>query len=70
MKKPIDALPIVDVTGPDGNAFVLLGIAKNWAKQLGYDEQKLLRDMQSKDYEHLVNVFVRTFDGKTCVVWE
>ena len=31
-------LPIeIDLTGPDGNAFVLLGKAKNLAKQLELD---------------------------------
>ena len=27
----------IDLTGPDGNAFVLMGHASKWAKQLGLD---------------------------------
>ena len=28
---------IIDLDGPDGNAFFLLGQAQSWAKKLGYD---------------------------------
>lgn len=51
---------IIDLTGPDGNAFVLLGIASSTAKQLGYSKKqldKLLADMKSSDYENLIKVF-------------
>ena len=54
----------IDLSGPEGNAFVLLGMAENFAKQLGYDELEtsdLLTDMQSADYNHLVNVFDNAF---------
>lgn len=54
----------IDLTGPQGNAFVLLGMAEEFAKQLGYDELEtsaLLTDMQSADYNHLVNVFDNAF---------
>lgn len=51
----------VDLTGPEGNAFVLLGYARQWAKQLGKDPNPILTDMQSSDYEHLVNVLDREF---------
>ncbi len=50
----------IDLTGPDGNAFVLLGYAKRFAKQLGYsneDQKQLLDLMMSGDYENLVGVF-------------
>ena len=29
--------PIIDLAGPDGNAFMLIGKAKSFAKQLGLD---------------------------------
>jgi hypothetical protein len=54
----------IDLSGPEGNAFVLLGMAENFAKQLGYDELEtsdLLTNMQSADYNHLVNVFDNAF---------
>lgn len=51
----------IDLTGPDGNAFVLMGYASNLAKQLKKDENAIRKDMQSGDYEHLVEVFDREF---------
>jgi len=55
---------IIDLTGPDGNAFALMGYAKNFAKQLGWDKTKyhdLINEMMSGDYEHLLQVFDREF---------
>ena len=49
----------IDLTGPDGNAYVLIGYASNLAKQLKKDENAIKEDMQSGDYEHLVEVFDR-----------
>ena len=49
----------IDLTGPDGNAFVLMGYASNLAKQLKKDEKAIKEDMRSGDYEHLVEVFDR-----------
>jgi len=51
---------IIDLTGPDGNAFALMGYARRFAKQLGYskeDQDQLLELMTSGDYENLVGVF-------------
>jgi len=55
---------IIDLTGPQGNAFYLLGTASKWCKQLGYDQEEtdeLLNDMKSSDYHHLVNAFDNAF---------
>ena len=52
---------VIDLTGPDGNAFVLMGMAKQYAKQLGIDASKIINDMRSGDYEHLVQVFDDAF---------
>jgi hypothetical protein len=51
----------VDLTGPDGNAFVLMGLATRWAKQLGRDGKAIRADMMSGDYEHLLSVLEREF---------
>ena len=51
----------IDLTGPDGNAFVLIGKAGNLAKQLGLDKAKIQAEMMSGDYEHLVNTFDKHF---------
>jgi hypothetical protein len=47
----------IDLTGPDGNAYVLLGYAKNFAKQLDLDFNKIREEMTSGDYENLLEVF-------------
>ena len=51
----------IDITGPDGNAYCLLGYAKNLCEQLGKDYEKISKEMKSSDYENLINVFDREF---------
>lgn len=55
---------VIDLQVPEGNAFVLLGIADRFAKQLDYseyDQKKLMEEMKSGDYEHLIQVFDEHF---------
>lgn len=47
----------IDLSGPEGNAFCLLGYARRWGNQLGLDTEKVMTEMQSGDYDNLVNVF-------------
>jgi hypothetical protein len=51
----------IDLTGPDGNAFFLLGTAGRLAKQLGLDSKEIQAEMMSGDYENLVSVFDNHF---------
>jgi hypothetical protein len=51
----------IDLTGPDGNAFNLIGIAGNLAKQLDLDKKKIREEMMSGDYENLLKVFDKHF---------
>ena len=51
----------IDLTGPDGNAFVLIGTASRLAKQLGLDGKAIQSEMMSGDYENLINVFDKHF---------
>jgi hypothetical protein len=51
----------IDLTGPDGNAFMLIGKAGNLAKQLGLDAKAIREEMMKGDYENLVNVFDKHF---------
>jgi len=61
-KKPVRKGPVeIDITGPDGNAFVLMRYAKNFSKQLGIDSKGVLDDMMSGDYEYLLLVFDKYF---------
>lgn len=51
----------IDLTGPEGNAFVLIGYAGKWAKQLGLDPKKIQEEMMSGDYENLIGVIEKYF---------
>ena len=51
----------IDLDGPDGNAFCLLGNAATLAKQLGYDVDAILSEMRSSDYINLVQTFESYF---------
>ena len=54
----------IDLTGPQGNAFFLIGTANKLAKQLDYskeDADKLRQDMMSGDYENLLSIFDKHF---------
>jgi hypothetical protein len=51
----------IDLTGPDGNAFFLLGSAGKLAKQLGLDGNTIRTEMMAGDYENLVSVFDKHF---------
>ena len=48
---------VIDLTGPQGNAFFLMGTASKFARQLGQDSDTILNEMKSGDYENLVQVF-------------
>ena len=51
----------VDLTGPEGNAFVLIGYARKWSKQLGLNPDEVEKEMTSGDYENLVSVLEKHF---------
>ncbi|UCG54234.1 MAG: hypothetical protein JSV32_06485 [Dehalococcoidia bacterium] len=51
----------IDLTGPEGNAFVLLAKARSFAKQLGLDGEAITAEMMEGDYEQLLEVFDREF---------
>lgn len=52
---------IIDLTGPDGNAFALMGYATRFAKQLDLDDKVIIKEMTSGDYENLLQVFDNYF---------
>ncbi len=52
---------VIDLTGPDGNAFVLMGYAKRLSRQIGIEPQPIIEEMMSGDYENLLEVFDRNF---------
>ena len=51
---------VIDLTGPQGNAFYLLGTAANLMKQLDYESEQaeaVLSEMRTSDYENLIKTF-------------
>lgn len=52
---------VIDLTGPDGNAYVLLAYAEKFCKQLKRDFHPIEKEMTSGDYEHLVETFDKEF---------
>ena len=62
IKKKVNSGKIeIDLTGPQGNAFYILGVAQNLCKQVGIDSKPILDDMRSGDYENLIKVFDDNF---------
>jgi hypothetical protein len=57
----IASTPIIDLTGPQGNAFFLMGQAGQYARDLGLDGDQIITEMKLGDYENLVAVFDRYF---------
>ena len=57
----VDSTPVIDLTGPQGNAFYLLAQADRYARQLGIDSNTVINQMNASDYENLVQVFDRYF---------
>ncbi len=55
---------VIDLAGPDGNAFALMAYVQRWARQLGWSRkftEEILADMRSSDYEHLLDVIEEHF---------
>ena len=48
---------VIDLTGPEGNAFCLMGYARKLARQLGLDSEKVIGEMMRGDYQNLIEVF-------------
>ena len=51
----------INISGPDGNAFALMGYAQTFAKQLGIDSKPIIEEMMSGDYHNLLDVFKNNF---------
>ena len=60
-KQPQTGPVVIDLTGPDGNAFALMGYASRFARQLGLNSSEIINEMKSGDYEHLLEVFDNNF---------
>ena len=61
VEKPKSNGITIDLTGPQGNAFYLLGVAKKLATQLDFPSEFIMNEMKSGDYENLIKVFDHYF---------
>ena len=59
----------IDLTGPQGNAFYILGVAKSLCKQLDFNESFVLNEMKSGDYDNLIKVFDDKF-GSVVIMYK
>jgi hypothetical protein len=60
-KKQPNNKVVIDLTGPDGNAFALMAYADRFAKQLDLDSVTIKAEMREGDYENLIKVFDEWF---------
>ena len=52
---------VIDLTGPDGNAFALMAYATDYARALNLDLKRIIKEMKAGDYENLIQVFNNYF---------
>ena len=57
--------PILELTGRDGNAMMILGKAQRVARQAGWAEGKvklMLKEVTSGDYDHVLQTMMKYFE--------
>jgi len=54
-------LVVIDLSGPDGNAYSLMAYATKFAQQLNLDGNAIVTEMMTGDYENLLQVFDKHF---------
>jgi len=57
--------PKLRLTGADGNAFMLLGLASRAMKKAGWSEEKrnvVMDEAKSGNYNHLLQTLMKYFD--------
>ena len=61
LKKDTYKKQVIDLTGPQGNAFYLLGLARKLCKQLDLDINEVYGEMTTGSYEQLITAFDKHF---------
>lgn len=61
VKKKANRKLHIDLDGPDGNAIVIAGIARNIARRSGLDADAITKEMMSSDYINVLKVFDKYF---------
>ena len=58
-------LPIVKLSGRDGNAFAIMGACQKAARKAGWSAEKIklvMSNMMAGDYDHLLQTAMKHFD--------
>lgn len=58
----------IDLTGPQGNVFYLMGCVPILAEKLNLDPDEIISEMMSSDYENAVLIFEKYF-GKYVILY-
>ena len=61
----------IDLTGPEGNAFVLMSYANRFCRELGYSDHRrlcIIDNMKLSTYDMLVHIFDKEF-GSFVTLW-
>ena len=64
MSVVMDGKLVLDLAGSDGNAFALMAHANSLGTKMGFESEerdRIVMEMQSSDYENLVEVFTKYF---------
>lgn len=72
MKEPMFPSVAIDVSGPDGNAYAIMGVISHVLRTVGYSKNEIddvLKDMMSSNYEHLIEVASKyvTIENMNCM---
>lgn len=57
--------PQLKLVGQDGNAFMILGLARRAAVKAGWPQEKIdkvMNEAKAGDYDHLLQTIMRHFD--------
>lgn len=61
MKEKMGQPMEINLTGPEGNVFNLIGVGGRLCKLLNINQDKFVREMMSGDYDNAVNTFEKYF---------
>ena len=53
---------VINLGGPQGNAWYLLGLVREFCKITGEDPQPIIDEMNAGDYENLLRIFEEHFE--------
>lgn len=51
----------INLSGPEGNAYVLMGYARKLSRQLGLNGDNIQAEMIAADYDNLIQIFEKYF---------